>query len=182
MIIYDDIIYIYICQIMPQTWKRNAMNALEGQLQVLHNCWNWRKGGALLRRCPLHNFSPATSLGCLSSKPCFDYDFFLGKITWLSFGYKRKWLSQMGMFGDAYWFPVHCHAAVWFPQTYTTRVGGMPASWLSSRHTSSKISRHTRLPSGDLIELWKMAIYSGFSHEPWRFSIVMLVITGGYSP
>ena len=106
--------------------------------------------------------------------------FFWGKITWLSFGYKKKWLSQMGMFGDAYWFPeVHCHAAAWFPQTYTTRVGGMPASWLSSRHTSSKISRHTRLPSGDLIELWKMAIHSGFSHGQWRFSIVMLVITGG---
>ena len=31
------------------------------------------------------------------------------------------------------------------------------------------------IPSGKLTELLKMAIYSGFSHEKWWFSIVMLI-------
>ena len=30
------------------------------------------------------------------------------------------------------------------------------------------------LPSGNLTELWKMAIYCGFSHQKWWFSIAML--------
>jgi hypothetical protein len=31
------------------------------------------------------------------------------------------------------------------------------------------------LPSGELTQQWKMAIYSGFSHWKWWFSIAMLV-------